>query len=121
MSLRFVIVGAGPAGTQAATTAARLGADVTLIERDIVGGAAHLLDCVPSKSMIATAEALDDVATAAGMGLQVAPARLDLDALRARIESIVARLEQQSRDLLGSQGVDIVRGTGRLVDPHTVV
>ncbi len=121
MSLRFVIVGGGPAGTQAATTAARLGADVTLIERDIVGGAAHLLDCVPSKSMIATAEALDDVATAAGMGLQVAPARLDLDALRARIESIVARLEQQSRDLLGSQGVDIVRGTGRLVDPHTVV
>ena len=61
MSLRFVIIGGGPAGTQAATSAARLGADVTLIERDIVGGAAHLWDCVPSKAMIATGGRLDTI------------------------------------------------------------
>lgn len=121
MSLRFVIIGGGPAGTQAATTAARLGAEVTLIERDIVGGAAHLLDCVPSKAMIATAEALDEVSNASGMGLEVTPAILDLDALRARIETISERLEHQGHRLLESQGVQIVRGTGRLVDPHTVV
>ncbi|HEY7069666.1 MAG TPA: FAD-dependent oxidoreductase, partial [Acidimicrobiales bacterium] len=48
MPLRFVIIGGGPAGNTAATTAARLGAEVTMIERDIVGGAAHLLDCIPS-------------------------------------------------------------------------
>ena len=121
MSLRFVIIGGGPAGTQAATTAARLGAEVTLIERDIVGGAAHLLDCVPSKAMIATAEALDEVSNASGMGLEVTPAILDLDALRARIETISERLEHQGHRLLESQGVQIVRGTGRLADPHTVV
>ncbi len=121
MSLSFVIIGGGPAGTQAATTAARLGAQVTLIERDIVGGAAHLLDCVPSKAMIATAEALDDVSAASGMGLSVTPAALDLDALRSRIDTITGRLEEQGRSLLESQGVDIVRGTGRLVDANTVV
>src|SRR6266540_2037437 len=55
MAVRFVIVGGGPAGNTAATVAARLGAEVTLIERDVVGGAAHLWDCIPSKAMIATA------------------------------------------------------------------
>ena len=121
MSLRFVIIGGGPAGTTAATTAARLGAEVTLIERDIVGGAAHLWDCVPSKAMIATAGMLDEVASAPGMGLTVSPAAIDADALRSRIGGITARLEAQGRGLLESQGVNIVRGTGRIADPHRVI
>ena len=121
MSLRFVIIGGGPAGTQAATTAARLGADVTLIERDIVGGAAHLWDCVPSKAMIATGGRLDSIEESMGMGLEVAGATVDLEAVRARIQGITARLEHQNRTLLESQGVTLVRGTGRLADAHTVV
>ena len=51
---RFLILGGGPAGNTAATYAARLGADVIMVERDVVGGAAHLWDCIPSKTMIAT-------------------------------------------------------------------
>ena len=58
VSTRFVIIGGGPAGNTAATYAARLGAEVTMIERDVVGGAAHLWDCIPSKSMIATGRAI---------------------------------------------------------------
>ena len=41
VTVRFVVIGGGPAGVQAASTAARLGAQVTLIERDVVGGAAN--------------------------------------------------------------------------------
>ena len=48
MAVRFLIIGGGPAGNTAATFAARLGADVVMVEREIVGGAAHLLDCIPS-------------------------------------------------------------------------
>jgi len=121
MSLRFVIVGGGPAGTQAATVAARLGADVTLVERDIVGGAAHLWDCVPSKAMIATGGRLVGIESSTGMGLEVAGARVDLESVRERIGRITARLEHQNRTLLESQGVRLVRGTGRLIDDHTVV
>ncbi len=121
MSLRFVIIGGGPAGTQAATSAARLGADVTLIERDIVGGAAHLWDCVPSKAMIATGGRLDAIEESIGMGLDVAMAQVDLERVRERIQGITERLERHNRTLLESQGVNLVRGTGRLVDDHTVV
>jgi dihydrolipoamide dehydrogenase len=121
MSLRFVIVGGGPAGTQAATYAARLGAEVTLIERDVVGGAANLWDCVPSKAMIATGGALVQIGEAAGMGLGVPGVTVDLDALRSRIGEITTKLEESNRRLLESQGVRLVRGLGRLVDDHTVV
>src|SRR5690606_11495675 len=113
--------GGGPAGTQAATYAARLGAEVTLIERDIIGGAANLWDCVPSKAMIASGAALDRIHGSAGMGLSVERASVDFDALRNRITGIVSQLESSNRDLLESQGVRLVHGTGRLVDAHTVV
>ncbi len=120
MALRFVIIGGGPAGTQAATYAARLGAEVTLIERDVVGGAANLWDCVPSKAMIATGGALDQIHDASGMGLAGATASVDLDALRERIGEITTRLATNGRRLLESQGVQLVAGTGRLLDAHTV-
>jgi len=120
MPLHLVIIGGGPAGTAAATTAARLGADVTLIERDVVGGAAHLWDCVPSKAMIATGGMLDQIGVAPGMGLRVDRPDVDLVALRTRIEHITQRLELQQRNLLESQGVELVCGSGRLLDAHTV-
>jgi len=69
VALRFVIIGGGPAGNSAATWAARLGAEVVMIEREIVGGGAHLLDCIPSKAMIATGGAMSATKRFAGMGI----------------------------------------------------
>src|SRR5213079_3710632 len=68
-STRLVILGGGPAGNTCATVAATLGAEVTLVERDVVGGAAHLWDCIPSKAMIATGGAMSFSRRAQGMGL----------------------------------------------------
>lgn len=121
MALRFVIIGGGPAGNTAATTAARLGAEVTMVERDIVGGAAHLLDCIPSKAMIATAGAMGDVEASAGMGLTVSDPSIDLEGLRHRIKTIEGRLEHNIVDLLRSQAVRMIQGTARLKGPHEVV
>ena len=118
--MRFVIIGGGPAGHTAATHAARLGADVTVIERDIVGGAAHLWDCIPSKAMIATGGAMAEARRAAVMGLAPLTAQLDVAALTARIGGIEARLNTSVVELLESQGVTMIRGTGRLVGPHAV-
>ncbi len=120
MPLRFAIIGGGPAGNSAATTAARLGADVTMIERDIVGGAAHLRDCIPSKAMIATAGTMGMVAHASTMGLTGAGVQLDFEALRGRIESIEDRLESNIVGLLRSQGVRMLEGAARLKGPHEI-
>ncbi len=120
MAHRFVVIGGGPAGNQAATTAARLGAEVTLIERDVVGGAAHLRDCIPSKAMIATGGAMNEQRRSASMGLAAVQPGLDLPGLRDRIDAIESRLESSVRGLLESQGVRIVAGTGRFVSPHEV-
>jgi dihydrolipoamide dehydrogenase len=120
MPVRLAILGGGPAGNTAATVAATLGADVTLIEREIVGGAAHLRDCIPSKAMIATGGALAELTRAQAMGLS-AEGRLDLDSLRLRVSSIEDRLHASVCRLLESQGVRIIRGTGALKSPHTVM
>ncbi len=121
MSVRLVTIGGGPGGNGAATTAARLGADVTLIERDIVGGAAHLWDCIPSKAMIATGGAMSFARRIEGMGLSEIQAQLDYEALAGRISGIEQRLHASVVDLLASQGVRMIEGGGRLKGPHEVV
>ncbi|MDQ6796985.1 MAG: FAD-dependent oxidoreductase [Actinomycetota bacterium] len=120
-TVRFVIIGGGPAGNQAATTAARLGAEVTLVERDVIGGAAHLWDCIPSKAMIATGGAISFARRSAGMGLARGEAEIDFGALKHRITGIEDHLNRSVVDLLASQGVRMLRGHGRLVGPHEVV
>jgi pyruvate/2-oxoglutarate dehydrogenase complex dihydrolipoamide dehydrogenase (E3) component len=118
--MRFVIIGGGPAGNTAATYAARLGADVTVVERDVIGGAAHLWDCIPSKTMIATGGAMSFSRRIEGMGLEQANPEVDVEGLTARIESIKAHLQQSTTTLLVSQGVALVRGVARFVSPHAV-
>src|SRR5437899_3226978 len=110
MALQLVIIGGGPAGNTAATYAARLGAEVTVVERDIVGGAAHLWDCIPSKAMIATGGAMSFQRRIAGIGLHEVPPELDFDAIRHRITEIAGKLQRNVVDLLDSQGVRMLHG-----------
>ena len=121
MTTRLVIIGGGPGGNTAATWAARLGAEVTIIERDIMGGAAHLLDCIPSKAMIATGGAVSATKRFAGMGLEQQTAEIDVDHLAERIDGIRTRLENTTTQLLDSQGIRMIRGEASFVDAHTVV
>ena len=114
------ILGGGPAGNTCASVAATLGAEVTLVERDIVGGAAHLWDCIPSKALIATGGELLELGRAHSMGL-AASGRLDVDALRERVASIEDRLHQSLITGLESQHVRVIGGTARFKGPHELV
>lgn len=120
MAHSFVVLGGGPAGVAAATHAARLGAEVVLVERDVIGGAAHLWDCIPSKAMIATGGALSFLARSEGMGLETVNPHIDTSNLSERLQSIMSHLEASNSDLLSSQNVRIIQGTGRLTGPHSV-
>ncbi len=118
---RFVIVGGGPAGSTAATVAATLGAHVTLIEDSIIGGAAHLWDCIPSKTMVATSIRMNAIRGAEKLGIVLPDAHVDLGRLGKRIATISGDLERGATVIMESQGVELVRGRGRFVDEHTVV
>jgi dihydrolipoamide dehydrogenase len=98
-----------------------LGVEVVLIERDVIGGAANLWDCIPSKAMIATGGAMSFLGRAGGMGLAEVRGSLDLDVLRGRISGIARRLEDSTVQILGSQQVELVRGVGRLDGPNRVI
>lgn len=121
-----VVIGGGPAGNQAASRAASLGAHVTLVEKEVVGGAAHLWDCIPSKAMIATAGALAFHRRMGGLGLADAGGGqgrdmvIDEPSLARRIAEVTTRLQRGVEELLVSQGVRVLRGEGRLLGPHQV-
>lgn len=115
---RFLIIGAGPAGTAAATTAAALGAKVTLVESQVVGGAAHLWDCIPSKTLTATAVRIDSMRNAARLGLVAASGQVDPHQLIERIATISGDINRGWVSLLTSQGVQIIEGMGRLTGPN---
>ena len=120
-----VIIGGGPGGYESAHVAAQLGADVTVVDSDGLGGSAVLTDCVPSKTLIATAELMTDLSTASELGIgfadadgaQQVPARtvqVDLPRVNARVLRLAA---EQSRDIgrrLERDGVKVVVGRGRL-------
>ena len=67
-----VIVGGGPGGYEAALVAAQMGAEVTLVDSDGIGGSAVLTDCVPSKTLVATADVMVEVADSPELGVRAA-------------------------------------------------
>jgi NAD(P)H dehydrogenase (quinone) len=117
----LLIIGGGPAGTQAATTAASKGGRVTLVEKEIVGGAAHLWDCIPSKTMAASALRHSSVRNAEKLGLATETTRVDTGVLAARIKAITGDINRNWLELLGSQSVEVIYGHGRFVSDREVV
>ena len=97
-----------------------MGAEVTVVERDIVGGAAHMWDCIPSKTMIATGGAISFSNRLEGMGLENNDAEVDVDSLTSRIASIKNRMRDNNTEILESQGIRILRGSGRFTSPHAL-
>jgi dihydrolipoamide dehydrogenase len=127
---RVVIVGGGPGGYESALVAAQLGADVTLVDSDGVGGSAVLTDCVPSKTLIATAELMTDVEGARELGVELAAepfettrpsVRVDLARVNARVKQLAQDQSDDIAQRLEKEGVRILRGRGRLDGSDTVV
>ncbi|HEX4787106.1 MAG TPA: NAD(P)H-quinone dehydrogenase [Actinospica sp.] len=117
---RIVIIGGGPGGYEAALVAARLGARVTVVDRGGIGGAAVLTDCVPSKTLIATADVMTTIQDAPELGVEVnGVGRCETGVDLARVnDRVLALAEKQSEDIaegLVKAGVEIIRGSGRLV------
>lgn len=125
---QVVIIGAGPGGYEAALVAAQLGAQVTIVDTDGPGGSAVLTDCVPSKTLIATADLLAVTAEAGSLGIRVhgeAPRAgtlsVDLAAINHRVTELAAAQSRDIESRLDRDGVHYVRGHGRLASTTRVV
>jgi dihydrolipoamide dehydrogenase len=103
--------------------AAQLGADVTVVDRDGIGGSAVLTDCVPSKTLIATAEVATEARESDELGIVLGDESMGVD-LRRVNERVSALAAAQSGDItaaLEKAGVQVIKGTGRLAPGDRIV
>jgi NAD(P)H dehydrogenase (quinone) len=125
---RIAIIGGGPGGYEAALVAARIGAEVTIVDRDGIGGAAVLTDCVPSKTLIATADVMATLEDAPELGVRVdggaggaagsahGIAGVDLARVNTRVKALAAKQSEDIAEGLAKAGVTVLSGAGRLVE-----
>ncbi len=118
---RIVIMGGGPAGYEAALVAAQHGADVTIVERDGLGGACVLYDCVPSKTFIASAGARSAFHSADELGIrtgsQLPP--VDLPVVHGRVKGLALAQSADVRNRVQREGVRVISGTASFCDART--
>jgi NAD(P)H dehydrogenase (quinone) len=123
---RIAIIGGGPGGYEAALVAAQLGVEVTVIERDGLGGACVLTDCVPSKTLIATSTMMAAIEGSASLGIKGNTGRngadlVDAPRLYARVQSLARAQSADVASRLSAEGVKVVSGIAHLSGPHRVV
>jgi NAD(P)H dehydrogenase (quinone) len=127
---RIVILGGGPAGYEAALVAAQHGADVTVVERDGMGGACVLDDCVPSKTLISSAGVRTELRRANELGIEAEQdAGVDLSRINARVGALARAQSADVRARLEREGVRLIAGTASFAEqgggvhaaPHTVL
>jgi dihydrolipoamide dehydrogenase len=125
---RIAVLGGGPGGYEAALVAAQLDAEVVVVDRDGIGGACVLADCVPSKTLIATSESMTTFASSEPLGVRLrsgasaeAEVSVDLAVVNARVKALALAQSVDIERRLVREGVEIIHGTGRLVGPNRLV
>ena len=115
---RVVIVGGGPAGYESALVAVELGAEVTLVEREGIGGACVLTDCVPSKTLIATSASVTAFRDAPRLGLYTGDGEVVVDvvAVNDRIKKLAYQQSDDIRARLLREGVTLIAGSARFTE-----
>lgn len=118
--MRVAVLGGGPGGYSAAFEAARLGAEVTLIERDRLGGTCLNRGCIPTKTILRSAHIAHDAKHADEYGIGLPAATVDVDRLRERKEGVVDTLVGQLDATAKRLKVTVLNGAGRMVAPHEI-
>ena len=115
------IIGTGPGGYVAAIRAAQLGLKVAVVEREDLGGVCLNRGCIPTKAMLRSAELMETIQHGADFGILVDNVRLDFAKVNARRDKVVKQLVGGIGGLLQSQGVQVVKGSGRFAERGKVV
>ena len=121
MHVPLVVLGGGPGGYAAAFMAADLGMEVTLVERDErLGGTCLLRGCIPSKALLHVGRVLAEAREMEAWGIHFSPPAIDVNAVRARKEKVIATLTGGLAQLARRRKVTIVRGHARFTNSGTL-
>ena len=115
-----VVLGAGPGGYVAAIRAAQLGLKTAIIEKDSVGGVCLNWGCIPSKSLLRNAEVLNLVNNAEEFGIRFENLTYDFSKAISRSREVVDKLTSGVQYLLNKNQVELIEGTGKLIEPHEI-
>ncbi len=118
--MRITVIGGGVGGYPAAITAARMGAEVTLIEKDLLGGVCLNRGCVPAKALLRSGEVIHTIREAKVFGITCGDYKVDFPEIMKRKNSVVQQLRNGVEKLLAAKKVRVVRGTAELLDSSTV-
>lgn len=120
----LLVIGAGPAGLSAASTAAAQGKTVALIERDKLGGTCHNYGCDPTKTLLHVAHTLHEAQHAARFGLHLGAPTFDWNAVQRWVRQVLEQMQGGSdaaaRADLTQQGIEVVHGEAHFTSAHTV-
>lgn len=116
----IVVIGAGPGGYVSAIKAASLGARTICVEKDKLGGVCLNVGCIPTKTLIATAELYHNINRSKTFGINVGSVEIDVAKMMERKDKVVSQLVGGVGVLFKKHGVESVKGTARLKDAHTV-
>jgi pyruvate/2-oxoglutarate dehydrogenase complex dihydrolipoamide dehydrogenase (E3) component len=118
----LIIVGGGSAGLTAAGLAVQLEARVALVEKDRIGGDCTWTGCVPSKTLLKAARVAHEMRTANRYGLPAIGLEVDLmEGVMHNVRDVVAEVYHgESPDALRADGIDVILGPARFLDPHTL-
>jgi len=120
-SYDLVIIGGGPGGYVAALRGAQLGLRTALVERDHLGGICLNWGCIPTKSLLHTADTVRRIRQADALGLQVGELAIDFAKVMARSRAVAQRLNRGVTHLLKKAGVTVYAGSGSLAGHGGVV
>jgi pyruvate/2-oxoglutarate dehydrogenase complex dihydrolipoamide dehydrogenase (E3) component len=119
---RIAILGGGPGGYEAALVAAQLGADVTIVDSDGLGGACVLTDCVPSKTLIETSNAMTMLNRSPGLGIATGGlATVNAARLYERITDLARAQSRDITERVAAEGIKVIAAHGRLTASGTVM
>jgi dihydrolipoamide dehydrogenase len=116
----IVVLGAGSGGYAAALRASELGFSVALVEKDKLGGTCLHVGCIPTKALLHSAEVADVSRDSAKYGVTTTFGGIDIAAVTAYREGIVASKYKGLQGLIKARGITVVEGEGKLTSPSTV-
>ena len=117
----LLIIGGGSAGLTAARFARQLDLSVAIVEKGRVGGDCTWTGCVPSKSLLKAAKTAQTVKDAARFGISSSEPVIDFKAVMSRVGSVVQEIfESESPETLQAEGIDVIQGEARFINPKTV-